>query len=378
MTSCRLNENDRNEAIRSFEQILDRQKLKFIKEINVAPVSEIGVPRPIILVRKAFNTSGKLPILLRLLGVLLASVLLILSFESYFFVSISLIMSLLFYLWIDSVLIWFDKEKGQVTIKWFMLSTVTSLFIAVGVAIFIVPFLSAAALDDPLRFWDIVIFGTYMTLMTTFIGTFATYKLYVGLAHFERLIFEDRFVAVRKCLRAINPMYSSGVSDNPTRAALEAEFNSAVLKYLFSLVLSLSISYLVPFLYPLTMDLYPIPLWSVYVIGLALLSFILIRRVQGAKILFRTALAIEMGALFLVSISLSLIPSGLLLTGLLYFVGTFLLAWIWNTIKITATETPQLAGQKYFECYLASLNRDDALHFVDQTLQKLDTIIPEE
>jgi len=378
LTNCKLDENDRNEAIRRFEQILGRQNLKFIKEINVAPVSEIGVPGPITLVRKAFKTSGKPAILLRILGLLLSSILVIFNFESYLFVSISLVTSLLFYLWIDSVLLWFDKEKGQVTIKWFMLSILTSLFIVFGIVVFVNPFISAALLNDPPRFWEIELFGIYLTVMTTFIGVFSSYRLYVGLAHFERVLFEGRFVAVRRCLRAINPMHSLGSPDNPTRAALQSEIESACLKYLFLLVVSLSISYFVPFLYPATTDIYLILLCSVSIIGLVILSSLLVRLVKGVKILFRTALTIEIVTLSLVSIPLSFLQQGLLLTGLLYFAGALLLVVIWKSIKETAIENPQLAGQKYFECYLASLNREDALHFVDQTLQKLDTIIPEE
>jgi len=371
-TRCNLSETDRVELIKRFEQVLGQHGLSFINEIGVAPVSYIGVPSPFVIVKKATDSPGRLVVFFRLALAILSFILLLLAYDQNLLLSISLITSSLTYLWLDSVLIWFEKEKGRVSIKWFVLSFLISMFIAITISPIIDTIMANLQVSEPLRFWVLELYGLSLIVPITFYGAFGSFKLYTAIAYFERTVFEDQFLAVRRCLRSIYKQSPFGESIDPVRDAISSETMFTILKYLAMLVVPFGLFYLWPFFFVL--DIYPVPVFAMSVTALIVISFLLNRIVKEGKILFRKAMSIQVGTTALAAIPLSFLQSSFLWIGLYFVLGTVLLAVIWMSVQKVALENPQILGLPYFERQLAAYGHEKALHFVNQTLSQLETV----
>lgn len=375
MGDCKLTNSDKNEAIQDFDNILARIGAEYVDEIPIVPVSKIGLPNLTALMQNAWDSSGKKVMTSRLTGVIVSCLLFFLSPEYYIFSAISLIIAFLIFLWFDLVVLSVQSHKEESQAKWFMLSLLATFAMAFGIGIPTKVFLSAAMMIEPLGFWEMLFIGGCTVFMLTFAGAFGFYRVYIQISQPDYVSFEERFVAVRKCLRAPKGDTSYEPPENPTETALKSETNMALLKYVILLFLATVISFIGPFVYLITMDFLMVILELVGIAFIGILIKIGTKLLRKGRILAHSIVDVANIGIFIVSLPLAFAHNSTILVLLIYAVGLVYLAIAWMSVQKKAKENPEILGQPYYTQYLASLSREDALQFVERTRDQLDALM---
>ncbi len=375
MAGCALDEDRRNEAIMRFEKILGRQNLRFLNEIFVAPVSRIGVPNLVILLRNAWVSGGRGLCVIRVMGLTLASMIMLLDMHTYLYIGISLITSSLTFLWLDSVVIWIQNGQPKNRTTWMVGSIVLSAFMALGIGLPTGIFTTMAITIEAVRVWEFYLVAVLSDVTLNFFGAFGAYWIFITVTNSNRVLFEERFVALRKCLRSRQQADSLPNRRNAIEYAKSMETRLATAKCVLLWLVPLLIYIAQPISPPLQADVYFTLAAASALVGLIVLGAALAHFGKRTSMLLRTALTTVIIATFIASLPFAFSNFGSWLLGLCYALGAVLLIALLKSYEGVLGEKPEILGQRYFEYHLAALESDELERFIEETIEQLDSLI---